>query len=57
MTCEEDLWEIPDYLAGIPHIRLLPPRTEKRLSPVDRRMFEAGLVGKAFAGSPDKTPR
>jgi hypothetical protein len=46
MTSEEDLWEIPDYLAGIRHIRLLPPRVEKRVSPVDRRMFEAGLVGR-----------
>jgi len=50
MTCEEDLWEIPEYLASIPHVRLLPPRTEKRLSPVDRRMFDAGLVGRRVAG-------
>jgi hypothetical protein len=46
MTTEEDLWEIPDYLAGVRHVRLLPPRVEKRVSPVDRRMFEAGLVGR-----------
>jgi hypothetical protein len=46
MTTEEDLWEIPEYLANIPHRRLLPGRIERRLSPVDRRMFEAGLVGK-----------
>jgi len=46
MTTEEDLWEIPEYLANIPHRRLLPERIERRLSPVDRRMFEAGLLGK-----------
>ncbi len=46
MTTEEDLWAIPEYLADIPHRRLLPQRIERRLSPVDRRMFEAGLVGR-----------
>ena len=47
MTAEEDLWDIPEYLVRIPHRRLLRPRQERRLSPVDRRMFEAGLVGRA----------
>jgi len=47
MTSEEDLWDIPEYLAGIPHRRLLSTRQERGLSPVDRRMFEAGLVGRA----------
>lgn len=46
MTTEEDLWAIPEYLADIPHQRLLPGRIERRFSPVDRRMFEAGLVGR-----------
>jgi hypothetical protein len=46
MTTEEDLWEIPEYLANIPHRRLLKGRIERLLSPVDRRMFEAGLVGR-----------
>ncbi len=55
MTSEEDLWAIPDYLAGIRHTRLLPARVEKRLSPVDRRMFDAGLVGRRVAG--EKTGR
>ncbi len=49
MTSPEDLWEIPDYLANVPHKRLLPEREERRFSPVDRRMFEAGLVGRAVA--------
>jgi hypothetical protein len=46
MTTEKDLWEIPEYLANVPHRRLLPGRIERRLSPVDRRMFEAGLLGR-----------
>ncbi len=50
MTSEEDLWEIPEYLAGLRHTRLLPARVETRLSPVDRRMFDAGLVGRRAAG-------
>src|SRR5437867_2344185 len=45
MTSPEDLWEIPDYLAGVPHRRLLPARPERRLSPVALRVLEAGLVG------------
>jgi hypothetical protein len=46
MTTDEDLWEIPEYLVHVRHRRLLTPRQEKSLSPVDRRMFEAGLVGR-----------
>ena len=46
MTTEKDLWEIPEYLADIPHRRLLPRPIERQLSPVDRRMFDAGLVGR-----------
>jgi len=46
MTTDEDLWEIPEYLVHVPHRRLLTPRQEKQLSPVDRRMFRAGLVGR-----------
>jgi hypothetical protein len=46
MTSEEDLWEIPNYLVGIPHDRLLTPAQERRLGPVSRVVFEAGLVGR-----------
>ncbi|HYR46489.1 MAG TPA: hypothetical protein VER78_05740 [Thermoanaerobaculia bacterium] len=49
MTSPEDLWEIPEYLADVPHRWLLPGRIERRLSPVDLRMFEAGLVGRTVA--------
>jgi hypothetical protein len=47
MTAEEDLWYIPDALVDVRHYRLLTPAQEKRLGPVDRRMFEAGKVGRA----------
>ena len=46
MTSPDDLWEIPEYLVDVPHVRLLAPRIAASLSPVDRRMFEAGLVGR-----------
>ncbi|HTD53030.1 MAG TPA: hypothetical protein VK780_08395 [Thermoanaerobaculia bacterium] len=46
MTTQEDLWEIPEYLVHVRHRRLLTPQQEKSLSPVDWRMFEAGLVGR-----------
>ena len=47
MIAEEDLWYIPEHLVGVRHRPLLTPVQEKRLGPVDRRMFEAGLVGRA----------
>ena len=47
MTAEEDLWYIPEHLVGVRHRPLLTPVQAKRLGPVDRRMFEAGLVGRA----------
>ena len=46
MTAAEDLWYIPEHLVGVRHYRLLTPAQEKNLGPVDRRMFEAGLVGR-----------
>jgi hypothetical protein len=42
MTSEEDVWEIPEYLTTIPHTPIL--KTLRRMR-VDRRSFEAGLVG------------
>jgi hypothetical protein len=47
MTADEDLWYIPEHLVDVRHYRLLTPEQEKRLGPVDRRMFEAGKVGRA----------
>lgn len=45
MTSEEDLWPIVDRLVEIPHISLFPGG-RRRFSRVDRRLFEAGLVGR-----------
>jgi hypothetical protein len=47
MTADEDLWYIPEHLAGVRHFRLLTPAQERSLGPVDGRMFTAGLVGRA----------
>lgn len=46
MTTEEDLWEIPNYLVGIRHYRLLSHKQERSLSPVSSVVFGAGLVGR-----------
>ena len=45
MTAEEELWPLNDYLCDIPHRRILTPEQEGRRRRVDRRMFEAGIVG------------
>jgi hypothetical protein len=45
MGASEDLWYIPEYLVGVRHYTLLSRAEERALSPADRRLFEAGLVG------------
>jgi hypothetical protein len=45
MTAETDLWFIPEYLLDIAHTPLLKPALIRSLSRVDRRSFQAGLVG------------
>jgi hypothetical protein len=47
MTADEDLWQIPQWLVGVRHYPLLSAAQVARLAGVDRRMFEAGLVGRA----------
>lgn len=47
MTSEEDVWEIGDYLGVIPHRLVLTPQMIRKLGRVDRRLFEAGLLGSA----------
>ena len=46
MTSEHDLWDIPHHLVAIPHTKIASPRAIRTYSRVDRRLFEAGLVGK-----------
>jgi hypothetical protein len=44
MTNEKDVWFIPEYLLTIAHTPLLRPSMAKRLHPVGKRSFDAGLV-------------
>ncbi len=46
MTTEEDVWDIPNHLVKIPHTKIAGPSAIKTYSRVDRRLFDAGLVGK-----------
>jgi hypothetical protein len=45
MTANKSIWFIPDYLCDIPHMRILTRAMEKRLTCLDRRSLEAGLLG------------
>lgn len=46
MSSEEDVWYIPEYLCEVAHTPLLSPAQIRRLGPMDRRLFDAGLVGR-----------
>ena len=45
MTAEEDLWPIVEHLYTISHIDLLAPALARARRRMDRRSYEAGLVG------------
>jgi hypothetical protein len=45
MTSEADVWYIPEYLLTIGHTPLLAPGIAKGLHRLERRTYEAGLVG------------
>ncbi len=47
-TREDDVWEIPNYLCEIPHTPMLARGMERRLSPMDDRLYKAGRVGGAL---------
>jgi hypothetical protein len=47
MTADDDVWAIPEYLVTIRHTPLLRPVLVPKLGRVDRRLFSAGLVGRA----------
>jgi hypothetical protein len=47
MTSEEDVWPVPQHLCDIAHQAIFPVSVEIRLSRVDDRLFQAGLVGRA----------
>jgi hypothetical protein len=43
MTSEQDLWPLAEHLERISHVSLLTPAQIRRLTPLDRRLKEAGL--------------
>ena len=45
MTTETDLFEIGDYLNTLSHSEILTPAMQRKRRRLDRRLFEAGLVG------------
>lgn len=45
MTREEDLFEIGDYFYTVPHAPVMPVAMTRKRRMLDRRLFEAGLVG------------
>jgi hypothetical protein len=45
MTTEEDLWAICEHLCVVPHSQVLAPEMARRRLRLDRRLYEAGLVG------------
>jgi hypothetical protein len=45
MTTEENVWAVPEYLGTIPHRPVITPVQVRNLKRVDRRLFEAGLLG------------
>jgi hypothetical protein len=46
MTSEQDVWDIPNHLLLIPHTRIATRAAIRTYSRVDRRLFDAGLVGR-----------
>jgi hypothetical protein len=45
-TSEKSVWYIPEYLCNIHHYPLLTPLQARSLNRLDRRSFQAGLVGR-----------
>jgi hypothetical protein len=45
MTTDKPIWFIAEHLCEIPHISLLKPSMEKRLTRVDRRTFRGEMIG------------
>jgi hypothetical protein len=45
MTAEKDLWPVVEWLAVVPHTKLVAPAVAWRLPRLDPRSYKAGLVG------------
>jgi hypothetical protein len=49
MTAEEDVWPVPERLCEIPHRKIMTPTQIRALNPMDKRLYEAGLLGSVGA--------
>jgi hypothetical protein len=45
MTTDKPVWFIAEYLCEIPHVSLLTPQMEKRLTRVDARTIKGEMIG------------
>jgi len=45
MTAEDDVWAIAEYLVDIPHTPMLSAKRLKSRIYVDKRLYDAGMVG------------
>ncbi len=45
MTAEDDVWAISDYLSLTHHYKLIGKAVQRRLRPMDARLFAAGRLG------------
>jgi hypothetical protein len=45
MTAEDDVWAIAEYLVDIPHTPMLSAKRLKKRIYVDKRLYDAGMVG------------
>lgn len=57
MTTEDPIWFIAEHLLEIPHISLLTPAMEKRLTRVDPRTVRAEMVGHRTKSRAAKTSK
>jgi hypothetical protein len=46
MTTEKDVWAVPEYLVTVAHRPVITPEQVRELKRVDRRLFDAGLLGR-----------
>jgi hypothetical protein len=56
MTTEVDLWPIAGHLERIPHVALFPAGITRRLTPVSRGLWAAGLLRHPTARSGRRPP-
>ncbi len=47
MTTESDLWQIGEFLYTVPHFQILTQAMARKRRRLDKRLFQAGLVGAA----------